>query len=78
MEMNKEDKEIYLFLRGGFAVKQEVLIMDTLDIMTYICEKREEFVLNGLNATDALAKATIAIAKEYHICSESINKLVIV
>jgi hypothetical protein len=52
--------------------------MDTLDIMTYICEKREEFVLKGLNAQDALSKATTAIAKEYHICSESINKMFIV
>jgi len=50
--------------------------MNTLDILIYICEKREEFVLNGLNAQDALAKATIAIANEYHICSASITKLV--
>jgi len=52
--------------------------MDTLEIMTYICEKREEFVKKGLNAQDAFSKATITIAKEYHICSESINKMVIV
>jgi hypothetical protein len=50
--------------------------MNTLDILIYVCEKREEFVVNGLNAQEALAKATHAIAKEYHICSESINKLV--
>ncbi|MCZ7401281.1 MAG: hypothetical protein O8C61_03580 [Candidatus Methanoperedens sp.] len=50
--------------------------MNTSDILTYICEKREEFVLNGMNAQDALAKATHAIAKEYHIGSASITKLV--
>jgi hypothetical protein len=50
--------------------------MNTLDILIYICEKREEFVVNGLNAQDALTKATHAIANEYHICSESITKLV--
>jgi Na+/H+-translocating membrane pyrophosphatase len=50
--------------------------MNTLDILTYICEKREEFVVNGLNAQDALENATHAIAKEYHICSVSITKLV--
>ncbi|MCZ7356474.1 MAG: hypothetical protein O8C66_03520 [Candidatus Methanoperedens sp.] len=50
--------------------------MNTLDILIYICEKREEFVVNGLNAQDALAKATQAIAEEYHICSASITKLV--
>ena len=49
--------------------------MNTLDILIYICEKREEFEVNGLNAQDALAKATHAIANEYHICSESITKL---
>jgi hypothetical protein len=50
--------------------------MNTLDILINICEKREEFIVNGLNAQDALAKATHAIANEYHICSESIAKLV--
>ncbi|MFZ3385197.1 MAG: hypothetical protein WA144_14860 [Candidatus Methanoperedens sp.] len=50
--------------------------MNRLDILIYICEKREEFVLNGLNGQDALSKATHAIAKEYHICSASITKLV--
>jgi hypothetical protein len=50
--------------------------MNRLDIRIYICEKREEFVLNGLNAQDALAKATHAIAREYHICSASITKLI--
>ena len=74
--MNQEDKEIYLFLRGGFDAKQEVLNMNTLDILIYICEKREEFVVNGLNAQDALAKTTHAIAEEYNICYASINKLV--
>jgi hypothetical protein len=50
--------------------------MNTLDILIYICEKREEFIVNGLNAQDALAKATHAIAEEYHICSASLTKLV--
>ena len=50
--------------------------MNTVDILIYICEKREEFVVNGLNAQDALAKATHAIANEYHICPASITKLV--
>jgi hypothetical protein len=50
--------------------------MNTLDILVRVCEKREEFVANGLNAQDALAKATYAIANEYHICSASITKLV--
>jgi hypothetical protein len=52
--------------------------MNTLDILIYICEKREEFVVNGVDADDALAKATHAIAEEYHICSASITKLVTV
>ena len=55
---------------------RDVLNMNTFDILLYICEKREEFAMNGLNAKDALAKATHAIANEYHICSASINKLV--
>ncbi len=50
--------------------------MNTLDILIYICEKREEFVLNGLNTREALAEAAYAIAKEYHIGSASIAKLV--
>jgi hypothetical protein len=50
--------------------------MNTLDILIYICEKREELLIKGLNAHDALTKATHAIAEEYHICSSSINKLV--
>ncbi|MCZ7394664.1 MAG: hypothetical protein O8C68_02455 [Candidatus Methanoperedens sp.] len=50
--------------------------MNTLDILTYICEKREEFVANGLNAQAALTEAMHAIAEEYHICSASITKLV--
>jgi len=50
--------------------------MNTLDILIRICEKREEFVVDGLNAQDALAKATHAISEEYHICSASITKLV--
>ncbi|MBU4076342.1 MAG: hypothetical protein KKI06_06510 [Euryarchaeota archaeon] len=48
--------------------------MNTLDILIYICEKREELVVNGSNSQDALAEATNAIAKEYHICSTSITK----
>ncbi len=50
--------------------------MNTLDILIRICEKREDLVVNGLNAQDALTKATQAIAEEYHICSASISKLV--
>ncbi len=50
--------------------------MNTLDILIRICEKKEEFVLNGLDARDALKKAREAIAEEYHICSASITKLV--
>ncbi|MCE8426104.1 MAG: hypothetical protein J5U17_10060 [Candidatus Methanoperedens sp.] len=50
--------------------------MNTLDILTYICEKKEEFVVKGMNTHDALAKATHAIAEEYHICSASITKLI--
>ena len=55
---------------------RRVETMNTLDILIYICEKREEFVVNGLNAQDALAKASQAIAEEYHICSAAITKLV--
>ncbi len=51
-------------------------IMNTLDILIRICEKREELTANGLNGRDALTKATHAIAEEYHICSASITKLV--
>ncbi|MCX9011753.1 MAG: hypothetical protein OIN66_11605 [Candidatus Methanoperedens sp.] len=50
--------------------------MNTLDILIYIYEKREELVAKGLNAQDALTKAKYAIAEEYHICSASITKLV--
>ena len=50
--------------------------MDTFNILTYICRKRDEFVAKGLNAQDALTKAEHAIAEEYHICLSSINKLV--
>ncbi len=50
--------------------------MNTIDILIRICEKREEFVVNGLNAQEALTKATYTIAEEYHICSASITKLV--
>ncbi len=50
--------------------------MNPLDILIYVYEKREEFVANGLNAQDALAKAMHVIAEEYHICSTSITKLV--
>ncbi|MDD5615166.1 MAG: hypothetical protein PHH85_03095 [Candidatus Methanoperedens sp.] len=50
--------------------------MNTLDILIYICEKREELLVNGSNSQDALAKATHAVAKEYHICSASIARLV--
>ncbi len=50
--------------------------MNTFDILLFICEKREELVKKGLNAQDALAKATHAIAEEYHICNASMIKLV--
>ncbi len=50
--------------------------MDTFNILTHICKKRDEFVAKGLNARDALTKAEHAIAEEYLICLSSINKLV--
>lgn len=50
--------------------------MDTFNILTHICKKRDEFVAKGLNARDALTKAEHAIAEEYHIRLSSINKLV--
>ncbi|KCZ71370.1 hypothetical protein ANME2D_02097 [Candidatus Methanoperedens nitroreducens] len=50
--------------------------MNALDILVYICEKREEFIAKGFNAQDALTKAKHAIAEEYHICSASITKLI--
>jgi len=48
--------------------------MNTIDILLYISEKREEFVLKGLNAQGALTKAAHAIAEKYHICSASMIK----
>ncbi len=53
-----------------------VEIMNPLDILIYIYEEREEFIAKGLNAQDALAKAMHVVAEEYHICSESITKLI--
>lgn len=50
--------------------------MNTIDILLYISEKREEFVLKGLNAQGALTKGAHAIAEKYHICSASMTKLV--
>ncbi len=50
--------------------------MDTFNILTHICKKRDEFVEKGLNAQDALTKAEHVTAEEYHICLASINKLV--
>ncbi len=50
--------------------------MDTFDILTYICKKRDEFVAKGLNMQEALTKAKHTIAEEYHIRLASINKLV--
>ena len=50
--------------------------MDTVDKLTYICKKRDEFVARGLDVRSALTKAEHAIAEEYHISFESINKLV--
>lgn len=50
--------------------------MDTVDILTYICKKRDEFVAKGLDVRGALTKAKHVIAEEYHINFESINKLV--
>ncbi|CAG0959209.1 MAG: hypothetical protein MPEBLZ_03444 [Candidatus Methanoperedens nitroreducens] len=49
--------------------------MDTFNILTYICKKRDEFVAKGLNSQEALIKAERAVAEEYHICFASINKL---
>lgn len=49
--------------------------MDTVDILTYICKKRDGFVAKGMNVRSALTKAELVIAKEYHISFESINKL---
>jgi hypothetical protein len=50
--------------------------MNTLDILIYISEKREEFVARGLDSQDALRKAKHAVAEEYHICFTSMAKLV--
>ena len=50
--------------------------MDTVDILSYICKKRDEFVAKGLDVKGALTKAKHVIAEEYHISFESINKLV--
>jgi len=50
--------------------------LDTVDILTYICKKRDEFVAKGLDVRGALTKAEHVIAEEYHISIESINKLV--
>lgn len=49
--------------------------MDTFDILTYICKKRDEFVAKGLDVRGALTKAEHGIAEEYHISFESITKL---
>ncbi|TAN44636.1 MAG: hypothetical protein EPN24_02680 [Candidatus Methanoperedens sp.] len=49
--------------------------MNTLDILIYICEKREEFVGNGLNAQDALAEATNAIAEDIDLKKMSLNRI---
>lgn len=50
--------------------------MDTVDILTYISKKRDEFVVKGMDVRGALTKAEHVIAEEYHISIESINKLV--
>ncbi len=50
--------------------------MNTLDILIYICEKREEYAAKGLTAQDALTKATETIAEEYHIGLASITRLI--
>ncbi len=37
--------------------------MDTVDILTYICKKRDDFVAKGMNVRSALTKAELVIAK---------------
>ncbi len=50
--------------------------MNTLDILIFISEKREEFEARGLDSQDALRRAKHAVTEEYHICSASITKLI--
>ncbi len=50
--------------------------MDTFNILTYICKKKDEFIAKGLNAQVALIKAMQTVAEEYRISIISINKLV--
>jgi hypothetical protein len=56
------------------TVRRQVT-MDIFEVLTAISKRKKAFVNNGINETEALAKAEIDVSKDYHISLFDIKKL---
>ncbi len=50
--------------------------MDIFEVLTAISKRKKAFINNGINETEALAKAEFDVSKEYHISLFDVKKLI--